>query len=82
MENTITYESDYGKQIFKEHPEILESDSSTSSIVYYQHVYRLSGFSADSRKRHSCLSMGKWCFENFKEYPRDIFTYIKTRTKR
>lgn len=58
-----------------------------AQTVYFTHIYDNVGFAVSAElignkkeykpdRIHACLRHGYWCFDNFKENPRDIFSYL------
>lgn len=46
--------------------------------VNFKHTYLANSFLA-IKGRHACLRSGYWCFENFREYPKDIIKYLRKK---
>lgn len=51
-------------------------------VVPFTHIYLTRGFDVlndKAPKRHGCLRMGYWCWQNAWEHPKDIITYFKRK---
>lgn len=59
---------------------ILPDVDDSTSVAYYEHIYRTS-FMSDY-KRHSCMQWGYWCWKQAREYPLDAVKFLLGRLKR
>lgn len=49
--------------------------------IYFQHLYAVRGFMANSDKVHVCLRNGHWCWSNFRENPKELKSYLKAKLR-
>lgn len=77
MKDSIrVYESTFtptDKQI-KEMEKIWNTNS--VEVVHIDHMYISGGFTKDAPRKHACLQMGHWCWQNALENPLMAWKYI------
>lgn len=56
---------------------IVSDEKFTTGIAYFQHIYLSSFMRPYKKKRHACLQNGWWCWQNLREHPRDLLSYLK-----
>jgi hypothetical protein len=70
---------------YKGKPVEPDVDAGTAT-AYYAHMYRTDYQEVmqpgTGYRRHVCLVMGAWCWQNVREHPLDVTAYLKLKLRR